>query len=257
MNNDSHNSEVQQATKEHIRAEHGSGCGGQFHPDSPLVGEHQRATDHHQDKAHENPKGFQRFLRSIERQWKRDPIAVVALLTAVGLVWLTYEQVGLTREQIYRGERAYLLIQNVRLSTPDALTADSLPDLKWDIINVGRTPAQHLITRYAIYIGPRGAEPPDDAIEGYSEGRTLGPGEKEPSPSIFGTWLGGGAMAGKPLGDRMKLLDGDPDTRLYLNARITVLYDTVFPGVSGRTDICAYYEGSRFSYCGVRGTTIQ
>ena len=123
----------------------------------------------------------------------------------------------------------------------------------WDTVNVGHTPAHNLRTSMAVWFGERAEEPIQDIVEGYSEARVLGPSDIEESPDMAGVWLD--STPGRIISpDEMaRLMRGE----IVLNARITVRYDTVFKDVVGVTRACAYYEGSRFSYCGLRGTSIE
>lgn len=164
------------------------------------------------------------------------------------------EQTSTLQQQVYRGDRAYLLIRNVRLIGDGGPleTGDRLW-LQWDTVNVGRTPAQNLISWFELYYGDRAADPPNGLKSGYSEARVLGPSDAENSPDMAGVWMDD--TPGRLItSDEKQRLDAG---ELFLNARIVVTYDTVFPSVRGRTEVCAYYEGARFSYCGVRGTQIQ
>ena len=209
--------------------------------------------------AHETDKEWR-------EKWKfRGEVVAVVLLIAGAIVGFrtlgelqrqsaTLErQTATLQQQIYAGERAYLLVKNVRIQTSGTLVAGSQLRLQWDTVNVGQTPAQNIRTQYAIYFGPRGLDviPPSGSEHIYSEGRALGPGETEESPDVFGVWLEGEPGRALTVEDLDRLNSGE-----FLNARITVAYDTVF-GVPGRTTVCAYYEGSRFSYCGLRGTQIE
>lgn len=163
------------------------------------------------------------------------------------------EQARTFQQQVYAGERAYLLIRNVRLVGGNGpLKAGDRLRLQWDVENVGPTPAHGLITTFEFYYGDRAVPPQVDTTRAYSEARILGPHDIEHSPDTGAVWL-----ESKP----GRLITPDEERHLrageiYLNARIVVTYETVF-GIKGHTEICAYYEGSQFSYCGVRGMQIQ
>lgn len=199
--------------------------------------------------------------RERRERWKfgMEIAAFFILIVGLWLTWISVDslerQTTALTEQVYAGERAYLLIRNVQLvgdGAPQLEIGDRLR-LQWETVNVGRTPAQNLITEYALYYGDKAADPPAGSRSGYSEARVLGPGDKETSPDVIGVWLDR-TQSRRITPDEQRRLDAG---ELFLNVRIVVAYDTVFPDVRGRTEICAYYEGAQFSYCGLRGMQIQ
>lgn len=239
----------------------------------PVVGE--QYTDEDQQHPSDKVGGY---LDAMKRRWRWRTgrwwnwslvIEAGVLIAAVVYAYFTYGLLTSTRkalnesqaqttiltEQVHAGQRAYLMVKNLRIESAGPLTVGSRMRLQWETTNVGQTPAQNLRTYYAFYVGPyeREPKPPQGTEHIYSEGRALGPSEMEESPDAPGVWLEGKPGRTLDAAELARLQSGSE----YLNVRLIVAYDTVFPGVSGRTTLCAYYEGSRFSLCGLRGTHIQ
>jgi hypothetical protein len=164
------------------------------------------------------------------------------------------------RDQVYFGQRAYLLTENLRLigehpvcTTPtelNSLNVALLPDvrmwLQWDIINTGQTPAHNIRFVGFFYIGP---DRPPLNVEVLTEGRlvgsALGSGECLPSPDAAFMWLDQESGRLWTDADTQRVNNGE-----QLWAAVYVVYDTVFEGVRGYSSVCGYYEGSRFTACG-------
>lgn len=190
---------------------------------------------------------------SVDEARKATAASEKATNAATAATQAAQAQTEVLTEQVFKGERAWLVVKNVRIETPNELKVGSKLRLMWDTVNVGQTPAHNLRTNYAIWFGPRASDPPANIAKGYSEARVLGPTDKEEAPNAFGVWMDN--KPGREISAREmeQLRRGE----IFLNARITVGYSTVFKDVAGVTRVCAYYEGNRFSYCGLRGTHIE
>jgi hypothetical protein len=168
-------------------------------------------------------------------------------------------------QQTYRGQRAYLLIENLRLKKDNRICAvpTMLDDLnvalgvgtpmwlQWDIKNTGQTPAHNIQVFGDFQIGP--AAPPLNvdipiAMQWQRVGSALGPNECEPSPDAPFMWLGRNGYRPWNESDKERTTGTPPKERLW--AVVYVVYDTIFSGIRGYSSVCGYYEGSRFTPCG-------
>lgn len=241
--------------------------------------------DHRPDEAKSGPvikteadpyqQGSTNRLAPIERlyhAWRHrrifPPTPWVRILEwlAVGAACLytvfTYQLLHTTQEGVHTGQRAYLLIENVRLhgkldicndrpkyGEMNVTLAPGTPMwLQWDIKNAGLTPALNIRQRFSFYVGQNA--PASGGGEPFGGTKiALGPGECDPSPDAPWVWLDrrheGAADRIWKTADAAQISAGLE--RLWVV--ISVDYNTAF-GQPGLSTFCGYYDNSLFSSCG-------
>ena len=198
--------------------------------------------------------------RETDQEWRekwkfRGEVIAFCLLIAGAVIGykslgeLSKQTTALT-QQTFSGQRAYLLVKNLRLrGSPKALVVGTPMWFEWDVENVGQTPARNPRTSFLFDVRSAAEPPmPDEAgTHGWSfvGGNALGPGDSEISPDTNAVWLE--ATSGRTWRtDDQQFVDAG--ARLWV--QIIVTYDTVFDGISGKSTHCAYWEASTFSFCG-------
>jgi hypothetical protein len=171
--------------------------------------------------------------------------------------------VAISEQGVHSGQRAYLLIENLRLASkhpictqPTKIGALNVPLekgarmwLQWDVKNAGVTPAQNIRMRFKFYIGENAPTPADgDRFGGYRD--VLGPGECEASPDAPWIWLDRQAERTWKPEDMARVANDTRTGSEHLFAMVAADYETVFPGVVGHTSVCGYYDNAAFTSCG-------
>lgn len=197
----------------------------------------------------------------------------VATFIAVGIAtWTSVQNISLLRDQTYTGQRAYLIIDNVRLHgrldicserpkfgemnvalIPSTPSSSGTPMwLPWDVKNTGLTPALNIRQRFRFYIGTE--RPPVGSGDPFGGTRVaLGPGQCDPSPDAPWVWLDrrnprDGTSPRYWMQDDVERISPTGGERLWVV--ISVDYDTAFKGVTGFSTFCGYYDSSLFTSCG-------
>lgn len=206
-------------------------------------------------------------LRHFLQGWNWDRFIQLGILVAVVVyAYLTYGLWNTTEEGVHTGQRAYLLIENVRLrgkldnctdrpkyGEMNVTLAPGTPMwLQWDVKNAGLTPALNIRQRFKFYIDDGNKPPGAGGGEPFGGTRVaLGPGECDSSPDAPWMWLdrrhGGDLPPRIWTVDDAKSISPEGGKRLWVV--VSIDYDTAFKGVTGFSTFCGYYDNSLFSSC--------
>jgi hypothetical protein len=171
-------------------------------------------------------------LRKRDKKHTRIQIAGVLIAAAYAgltlkLLFATQDQVGLLREQIHTGQRAYVFIEKILLDEPPMLGHDIRFQIEFK--NYGGTPARELATRVRIAIAPNESA----AVAVRDTGRVVGstPIASGQTRHIFSTNVPGATtVINQQMMDALN--SGEP---LFITGVMT--YSDVFGG-KGETDFC-------------------
>ena len=93
---------------DHPESNKAEGCGGQFHSDTSLIGQNQRSTTTDQEQPARKPNHAKRLLGSIQKQWKKEPIAVILALLAASQAYYSNRQWHAAQDAMMTAERAWV-----------------------------------------------------------------------------------------------------------------------------------------------------
>jgi hypothetical protein len=205
-------------------------------------------TEHASEKLANTNRYFQTWT------WETS-IQLGILLAGIGYAWLTYQlwqsterAVGLTREQVHIGQRAYLILDHAGDSRADVGKPFKLPVV---IKNTGQTPAKSVRVQSGILI--RDVEPFTLTEAGIRQGEvgafdTLGAGQTRDLEVTYRD----GAPLDLTAAQLAAFYIADPQPSFTIKAKIYVLvvldYSDMFGG-RNRTVACAYLKAGKFRVC--------
>lgn len=199
--------------------------------------------------------GLDGCIEGSRRWWGRrsrrlrfsDAIQIAIFFAAIVYGFLTYRLWRTAEESMRTGQRAYLLIDGVRLTDPVAL--NSRLRLEWVIRHTGQTPAKNIRTYDTLYIAPDARPLPEPSglapsVVSRGAGQVL---RSPDAPSVWFEDIDGRTTTAEDIARITPPPGQPPRERLWV--QVVVWYETVF-GQPARTTLCAYWEGSALTSCG-------